>query len=123
MTVANTETETEIAKPAAQQARGPVRELRPDVDIYESADELLVVADVPGATSESVNIRFEESLLTLQADRSSPDGRRARYQRAFQVPDSVDPDKISARLDSGVLHVHLRKFEKAKPRTIAVNTH
>jgi HSP20 family protein len=125
MTTAATETTPNASIDTAKAAapKGPVRELRPAVDIYENADELLMVADVPGASSESVNVRFEAALLTLQADRVSADGRVARYQRAFQIPDSVDPDKISAELENGVLQVHLRKFEKAKVRTIAVTTH
>jgi HSP20 family protein len=99
----------------------PERVLRPQVDIYENADELLLLADLPGASSESVDIRLEDGVLTLQADRSSADGRALRYRRAFHVPETVDPEKISAELKLGVLHLHLRKLEKAKPRTIAVS--
>jgi len=102
----------------SQQAR-PVRELRPAVDVYENADELLMRADMPGASADSVKIRIENSLLTLQAQRE--DGAATlRYYRAFQVPDSVDPEGISAELKQGVLQVQLKKHERAKPRVIQI---
>jgi HSP20 family molecular chaperone IbpA len=96
---------------------------QPRVDVYENADELLLLADMPGASAESVNIRYEDELLTLQAQRTAAaDGPELRFQRAFQVPDTVDPEQISAELKQGVLHVHLRKTAKAKPRTIEIRS-
>lgn len=99
----------------------PWRELRPRVDIYENPDELLMLADMPGADAESVNVRLEAAQLTLQALRAS-EGQGVRYHRAFQVPDLIDPEQVSAELKNGVLHVHLRKSEAAKPRTIPIRT-
>lgn len=104
----------------SQQAR-PVRELRPAVDVYENADELLMRADMPGASADSVKIRIENSLLTLQAERQGAEAT-LRYYRAFQVPDSVDPEGISAELKQGVLHVQLKKHERAKPRVIQIRS-
>ncbi|HET8934400.1 MAG TPA: Hsp20/alpha crystallin family protein [Polyangiales bacterium] len=105
------------------QAR-PVREVRPAVDVYENADELLMRADMPGASADSVKIRVENSLLTLQAQRTANDSSEAslQYYRAFQVPDSVDPEGISAQLKQGVLHVQLKKHERAKPRVIQIRS-
>jgi len=104
----------------SQPAR-PVRELRPAVDVYENADELLMRADMPGASADSVKIRIENSLLTLQAHREGSEAT-LRYYRAFQVPDSVDPEGISAELKQGVLHVQLKKHERAKPRVIQIRS-
>lgn len=102
----------------------PVYEARPAVDVYENADELLMVADMPGASADSVKIRVENSLLTLQAQRTVRDGADTtlQYYRAFQVPDSVDPESISAELKQGVLHVQLKKHERAKPRVIQIRS-
>jgi HSP20 family molecular chaperone IbpA len=102
------------------QVKTPVREVRPRVDIFENNDELLMLADMPGATSDSVGIRVENSLLIMQAQRTGTAAANVQYHRAFQVPDTVDPDGISAELKNGVLHVHLRKYEKAKPRAIPI---
>lgn len=104
----------------SQQAR-PVREVRTLVDVYENADELLMRADMPGASAESVKIRIENSLLTLQAQREGSEAT-LQYYRAFQVPDSVDPEGISAELKQGVLHVQLKKHERAKPRVIQIRS-
>jgi HSP20 family molecular chaperone IbpA len=109
------------AQPAPSPA-APVRELRPQVDILENSEEVLLLADVPGANGESVDVRVDEGVLTLQAQRTVASGQPVRYKRAFQLPESVDPDKITAELKNGVLQLHLRKFEKAKPRTIAVTS-
>lgn len=104
------------------QAQGPVRVFQPRVDVYENADELLLLADVPGASADSVDIRYEDELLTLEAQRTAAAGPNLRYRRAFQVPDTVDPERITAELKQGVLHVHLRKSAKAKARTIEVRS-
>jgi HSP20 family molecular chaperone IbpA len=115
-------------KPSQEQNNGglaasaavPVREVRPRIDVYENADELLMVADMPGANASSVSIRLDNALLTMSAERTSASGAKIRYHRAFQVPDTVDPEKISAALNNGVLQVHLGKSERAKPRTIQI---
>lgn len=107
----------------SQPAR-PVREVRPAVDVYENADELLMRADMPGASSDTVKIRIENSLLTLQAERAASHASDValQYYRAFQMPDSVDPEGISAELKQGVLHVQLKKHERAKPRMIQIRS-
>ena len=111
-----------MSQPAEQNTElaRPVRELRPRVDVYENTDELLLLADMPGATAASVNVQFEDGRLTMAADRVGTDGEKLRYLRAFQLPDTVDPEKIAAELKHGVLHVHLPRAERAKPRTIAI---
>lgn len=118
-----TNTAVATISPNSQPAR-PVREVRPAVDVYENADELLMRADMPGASADTVKIRLENSLLTLQAQRTANDGSEAalQYYRAFQVPDSVDPEGISAELKQGVLHVQLKKHERAKPRMIPIRS-
>jgi HSP20 family protein len=107
-------------QPQTAQVTPPAREVRPRVDIFENTDELLMLADMPGASSDSVSIRLENSLLVMQAQRNTVAAANVQYHRAFQVPETVDPDGISAELKNGVLHVHLRKYEKAKPRAIPI---
>jgi HSP20 family molecular chaperone IbpA len=122
-------TNTAVTNTAPQDQRlgaraHPVREVRPAVDVYENVDELLILADMPGASAETVTVRIENSLLTLQARRAANDGSEAalQYHRAFQVPDSVDPEGITAKLKQGMLHVQLKKHERAKPRTIQIRS-
>lgn len=99
----------------------------PAVDIFESKDELLVLADLPGVTEESLNITFEKGKLTLEGRRSEPAGPNGgsapgiEYRRTFLVPQGVDADKITAELKDGVLRVHLPKAAPFKPKQIKVN--
>jgi HSP20 family protein len=96
----------------------------PPVDIYENADEILVVADVPGARTDSIMVRLEKDELYLNARRDEEAGPKlgagVDYTRTFVVPPGVDADRISAEMNAGVLRIHLPKNEAAKPRKIAV---
>jgi len=109
----------------------PVRQrptVAPFVDVYENTDELLLVADVPGATQEGVEIQFDKGQLTIQARRSdettgSPiasEYRPCDYFRVFSVPSGIDASKINAQLNAGVLRLRLPKSEALKPRRIEV---
>jgi HSP20 family protein len=101
----------------------------PRVDILETEDELLLLADLPGVQPQDVDVRFENGELALHGRRHPryPDKQRVRreaevanYYRAFRVTEHVAGDKIAAELKDGVLTVHLPKVEAAKPRRIAV---
>jgi HSP20 family protein len=104
---------------------------RPNVDILERADELLVLADLPGAKSDQIDINFEKGMLTLHAtvpERQSEDQHYlAReygvgdYYRTFQVSEAVDAGRITAEYANGVLTLHLPKAESIKPRKISVS--
>jgi HSP20 family molecular chaperone IbpA len=91
----------------------------PRVDVYENADELLIVADVPGATSDSVRVEIDKGELLLEAKRVAP---AYDYRRVFSVPSGIDASKIEATLSSGVLHVKLPKSDALKPRRIQVKS-
>ena len=106
------------------------RWFRPPVDIIENADELLLVADVPGAASDSIDIDFEDGVLTVEAKvapRSSEDATPllqeygvGDFHRSFRVSEQIDASRINAEYTDGVLTIHLPKAEAAKPRKIQV---
>lgn len=106
--------------------------ITPLVDVYENDDEILVVADLPGARPESVDIKFEKDQLSISAKRDGQDkgtgqilfGARhhGEYQRTFLVPRGIDAAQITADMNEGVLRVHLPKSSAIKPRTIAVKS-
>jgi len=95
-------------------------ELAPPVDIYENADELLLVADLPGVGPEGVSIDFDAPELRIRGRREEGIDGVAEYFRAFRVDERIDPNAIEAELKSGVLYVHLKKSEDLKPRRVEV---
>jgi len=100
----------------------------PAVDIYENAEELLVVADVPGVEQKNVSIRLEKGELTFEGRRSDAAevGLSAEnlpdYRRSFLLPQGVDAEKIAADLSAGILKIHLPKSAALKPRQIPIAT-
>ncbi|MCD4825874.1 MAG: Hsp20/alpha crystallin family protein [Phycisphaerae bacterium] len=105
----------------------------PLVDIYENADGTTVlVAEVPGAKQESIDIRVDKGVLTLMADgrRPEPDESFSRtytgfvggeYFRAFAISDEVDRDAIQASLQDGLLVITLPRAAAAKTRKIEIS--
>jgi HSP20 family protein len=114
-------------KPAA--AEPPAVTLAPRVDVLETEDEVLVLADMPGVTSEDVDVRFENGELTVHGRRRTDHAAKDRahweyevtnYFRTFRLTEHVAADRIEAELKNGVLTLHLPKVESIKPRRIPV---
>ncbi|MGM0578718.1 MAG: Hsp20/alpha crystallin family protein [Myxococcota bacterium] len=100
----------------------------PPVDVYESDDELLLVADMPGADREEMAVDVERGLLTLRGPRAwkaagEPLGDELgefEWERAFRLPRDLDTDSVRAEYDAGVLRIHLPKAPEVRPRRIQV---
>ncbi|MBI5513285.1 MAG: Hsp20/alpha crystallin family protein [Deltaproteobacteria bacterium] len=105
--------------PRAPERARQRRTVTPPVDIFENNEELLLVADVPGAPSEAVTLRFERNQLAIEA-RCEVEG--FDYVRSFALPGGVDPERIRAELRDGVLTVHLPRHDRLRPRQISVTT-
>lgn len=104
----------------------------PAVDIFEEADAIRIVAEIPGVNANDINISLEGNLLTIhgtkQQEAEEKTERVHRYERtygtferSFTLPASVEPNDIKANYDNGVLTITLPKTERAKPRQIEVN--
>jgi HSP20 family protein len=89
------------------------------------------VAELPGVKSEDVKLSIENNVLTIGGEkRQEAEAKTERvhryersygvFERAFALPNSVDPDKIEARYENGILTVTVPKIEKARPREIPV---
>lgn len=103
----------------------------PAVDIFEDADAIRIVAEVPGVSPEDVKISHEDNVLTIQGTKQQatpePTERVHRdertygaFARTFTLPTTVDATGIKATYQHGVLTVTLPKVEKARPRQIPV---
>ncbi|HNS98941.1 MAG TPA: Hsp20/alpha crystallin family protein [Polyangiaceae bacterium] len=104
---------------------------RPEVDIFEREDALVMVADVPGSSNEQIELDLQDNSLNLTATVSGVDAKWkpvyleyeiGHYIRQFRIGQIVDMAKISAQVKDGVLVVTLPKIEKAMPRKIEVKS-
>lgn len=104
----------------------------PRVDIYETGDRLVLLADMPGVDTDDLDIRVESDELTIhgRVDETPVEGHQPAwreygqgdYHRTFLLPEEVDTEKIDATLKQGVLRLELPKAESAKPRKIEVKS-
>ena len=126
--------EKTVATPDIQQptttehTRNHDRYVAPPVDIYETRDGLVVLADLPGVAKEALDVRVDNNVLTIrgQARHAVPSDVIYReydlvnFFRQFELHEKVDQQRITADLKCGVLTLHVPKAEAAKPRQIAV---
>jgi HSP20 family protein len=104
---------------------------RPDVDICDCGNEVLIVADVPGANPGAIDVSFDDGVLSVRATvaaRTLP-GRVLRqeygigdYCRSFKLGEGFDASLISAECRRGVLEIHVPRLASVRPRKIAVRT-
>jgi HSP20 family protein len=104
----------------------------PLVDIHEGPDGLILEADLPGVSDDSVTIQLEENILNLEArvTTSVPAGAVALYEeypstsfkRSFILSDEVDRSRVSAELKNGVLRLSLPKADRVRTRRIEIKS-
>ena len=103
----------------------------PPVDIQETEHELILKADVPDVDMKDIDVRMENGTLTLRGERKFEANRTeggwhrversyGTFERAFTLPETVNPEGVKADYKNGVLKVILPKKEIAKPRQIKV---
>lgn len=117
--------------PNREVTRNPEHYLSPLVDIFETKDELCVVADMPGVEREDLHIRVESGILTIEGRMKSKEFkdcttharefRPLNFFRQFELPEAIDQEKIRAELKHGVLTLTLPKTENQKPRQIPIS--
>jgi len=105
----------------------------PTCDVFEDKENLKIVLELPGVQPEDVKISLENQVLTIQGEKKQvaedASERWHRYERSygsfermFTLPSTVDPEKIQAKVDNGLLTVTLPKAERAKPKQIQVES-
>jgi HSP20 family molecular chaperone IbpA len=93
--------------------------LAPAVDILENEQELLIVADMPGAEPDKIKLDVQPPEFKLEAELAGAQEPVA-YVRSFHVEERIDAERVSADYKNGVLTVHLPKSSASKPRRIEV---
>ncbi|MFM8379760.1 MAG: Hsp20/alpha crystallin family protein [Planctomycetia bacterium] len=137
-------TKTEAQKLEAQKSASTATEARagaapaqpeaaltyqPNVDICDCGAEVLIVADIPGARTDGIDVSFEDGVLSLHAKvppRDMP-GRGIRqeygigdYRRSFRLGDDFDASQITADYRHGVLTIHVPRLAAVRPRKVEV---
>jgi HSP20 family protein len=105
----------------------------PAVDIREEADKYVLQADLPGVDPKDIEITMENGMLTIKGERKletqeNHEGYtrlervRGIFHRRFSLPETANPEKISARSNNGVLEICIPKQEKVQPRRISIES-
>lgn len=124
-----------LNKPESQTSAGNGSQHRetfatPVANVREDKDGYVLEAEMPGVPKEGLELTVEDGELVITGRRTPVqtggkpvyrESRRLDYRRAFELDPSIDTAKITAKLDQGVLTLHLPKTEAVKPRKITVS--
>ena len=103
----------------------------PAMDLVEEADHYVLRADLPGVGEDDVTVELEDNVLTISGERRSGhedkkegyhriERASGAFSRALTLPEGIDPDRIQASFEKGVLEVRIPKPEQRKPRRVAI---
>ena len=103
----------------------------PSCDIYETENEIILKAEIPGMKKEDVKVNLQDNLLTLSGERKFEgetkkenyhriERRYGVFTRSFMLPPTVDAKKITAEFKDGLLEVKLPKTEEVKPKGMEI---
>ena len=106
-------------------------EWTPPVDIYETENEVILLAEIPGMTESDLDIQIADGVLMLKGEKKLPQDYESdnfhrlerpygKFTRSFALPNSLDLNSIKAKLKDGILKVTLSKNNNVKPTIIKV---
>lgn len=105
-------------------------EWRPLADVFEATDRVVISLDVPGVPKEAIQVAVENNILTVRGDRQLDKDDKKNYHRlerafgtfsrSFNLPATVNPERVTANYQNGVLEISLPKKEELKPRTVDI---
>jgi HSP20 family protein len=104
----------------------------PSVDIFETDNEVVIKAEVPGMNPKDIDVRLENNVLMLKGERKFEKEQKEEnyhriereygsFSRTFSLPMAVDGDKVTAEYKDGVLKIVLPKKEETKPKPIKID--
>ena len=101
----------------------------PEVNIFETPESYVLEGEMPGVTKDGLELTLEGNTLTIVGHRNEADfganplyreSRAGSFRRVFELDPTIDTARINAKMEQGVLKLHLPKAEKVKPRKIQV---
>ncbi|MDX6647325.1 MAG: hypothetical protein QOK40_3052 [Miltoncostaeaceae bacterium] len=100
---------------------GSVRTERPPMSAREDGDTYVLTLDMPGVTTDGVDIEVAESTIRISAERGREgDATHVRYERTLTLPEHADTDRIEAEMRDGVLTLRIPRRQQATPKRIPV---
>ncbi len=111
-----------------EETRSSEKYIKPAVNIVETAEGLMLTADIPGASKDALEVSVEKGIMTISAPVAlgTPgqpvytEFELASYYRQFSIPETLDQQKAKADFANGILTLQIPKAEVAKPRRIEV---
>ena len=120
-----------LTRETRESDRGQTQQfITPPASVTEIADGYTLQTEMPGVKKDGLEISVENNELTIIGRRSRPavegtlihrESRPENFRRVFEIDPSIDADKISAKIDQGLVTLTLPKAEHVKPRKIAVS--
>ena len=120
-----------LTRESSKSDRGQAEQfITPPASVTEIADGYMLEIEMPGVKKDGLEISVENNELTIVGRRSLPavegtlihrESRPENFRRAFEIDPSIDADKISAKIDQGLVTLTLPKAEHVKPRKITVS--
>ena len=120
-----------LTRESSKSDRGQAEQfITPPASVTEIADGYMLEIEMPGVKKDGLEISVENNELTIIGRRSLPavegtlihrESRPENFRRAFEIDPSIDADKISAKIDQGLVTLTLPKAEHVKPRKISVS--
>ncbi|HMA27239.1 MAG: Hsp20/alpha crystallin family protein, partial [Solirubrobacterales bacterium] len=113
--------------------KAPSRRWIPAMDLVETEDHLVLRGDLPGMTEDDVDIEIKDGVLTVSGERKTDHEEKGEgyhrversfgsFSRSLSLPQGVDPGKVEAKFDNGVLEVRIPKPAEAKPTRVEIGT-
>jgi HSP20 family protein len=118
--------EDDVFMPVVGRMHGPA------VDLYETDNDVVAEVVIPGMDPKKINVEIENNILHIKGEEEQviedkardyyrKEVRRGSFARSIALPVEVDPEKISAAAEKGVLKIVMPKTEKVKPRKVAID--
>lgn len=105
----------------------PIDGFNPRIDISENSKSIIVEAEIPGVSKDDLKLTLEDNILTLEGEKKKVDEDKdtnyyreervyGSFKRSFTLPVEVNPDKVDAKFENGMLRVEMKKAEPKKEK-------
>ena len=102
----------------------------PLINMVGKKDEVMVSMEIPGLSSEEIDISVQDNLLTVGGDRKQEmpeqlkikERRTGKFERKIKLPFKIDTENVVAKYENGILSVTLRQAEEDKPKKVEIKS-